>query len=74
MTQAKCGFPGGDTSKELILKASEEKRAVAASGLKYLPQGYNRELNRGVNDDEAGYDACHYEVKVDPAMLEKWDP
>ena len=42
--------------------------------MRYYPQGYNQKLGIGVTGEDSEYDSCHYEVLVDPAILEKWNP
>ena len=70
----KCGIPGGGSSTDMRLKASTEKSEVRATKLRYLQQGRNKELGRGVGSEEAEYDACYYELVMDDALREKWNP
>ena len=56
------------------LLAGTNKSAVDANELMYLKQGYNPVLRRGIGSEEAEYDSCYYEVVMDPAILEKYDP
>ena len=58
----------------MTVKAGIEKGKVQATKLRYLAQGFNVKLNKPVMREEAEYDSCYYEVKVDNAILDKWIP
>ena len=37
ISQSKCGFPDGTDSKQMIIKANNQKSAVAATKMRYFP-------------------------------------
>ena len=56
------------------LLAAPSKKAVDASQLIYLKQGFDIHTQQGIGSEQAQYDACHYVVTMDQSILEKWDP
>ena len=37
ISQSKCGFPDGTDTKQMIIKANNQKSAVAATKMRYFP-------------------------------------
>ena len=74
INQQKCGFPGGTASKEMVLRATTDVSTVFVDDLRYLKQGFNRDLMIGIGSEDARYDSCYYEVSLDPDILPEFNP
>lgn len=75
ITQQTCGVVGGTESGNLdMLVEPENVKKVEVSDLRYLKQGYDFVKFRGISSEEAEYDACHYMITMDKAVLKKWIP